>query len=102
MRVCVAGVLIWRDFGIVEMINQCYGNSLDVGKGRQMPVHYGSKEKSFVTISSPLTTQLPQAVSIRLNEVSFARTHSPFTLECRLPVSRSHPIYFTINSSALQ
>ena len=27
-----------------------------------MPIHYGSKEKHFVTISSPLCTQLPQAV----------------------------------------
>ncbi|OQR69876.1 2-oxoisovalerate dehydrogenase subunit alpha, partial [Tropilaelaps mercedesae] len=56
-----AGVLIWRDFGIANMINQCYGNAQDSGKGRQMPVHYGSKEKAFVTISSPLTTQMPQA-----------------------------------------
>lgn len=32
------------------------------GKGKQMPVHYGSREHNFVTISSPLTTQLPQAV----------------------------------------
>lgn len=27
-----------------------------------MPVHYGSKEHSFVSISSPLATQMPQAV----------------------------------------
>ena len=27
-----------------------------------MPVYYGSREHHFVTISSPLTTQLPQAV----------------------------------------
>ena len=26
-----------------------------------MPVHYGSRELDYVTISSPLTTQLPQA-----------------------------------------
>ena len=25
-----------------------------------MPIHYGSKEHHFVTISSPLATQLPQ------------------------------------------
>jgi 2-oxoisovalerate dehydrogenase E1 component alpha subunit len=34
---------------------------LDEGKGRQMPVHYGSKELAFQTISSPLGTQIPQA-----------------------------------------
>lgn len=27
-----------------------------------MPVHYGSKDLNFVTISSPLSTQMPQAV----------------------------------------
>lgn len=39
---------------------QCYGNVSDLGKGRQMPVHYGCRERHFVTISSPLATQIPQ------------------------------------------
>ena len=43
-------------------MNQCYGNVEDYGKGKQMPVHYGSKEHHFVTVSSPLATQIPQAV----------------------------------------
>lgn len=42
-------------------MNQVYTNSEDLGKGRQMPVHYGSKQLNFQTISSPLGTQLPQA-----------------------------------------
>ena len=29
--------------------------------GRQMPVHYGSRDHHFHTISSPLGTQIPQA-----------------------------------------
>ncbi|CAK9822900.1 2-oxoisovalerate dehydrogenase subunit alpha, mitochondrial [Anthophora retusa] len=57
-----AGVLLWRGHSIVDFMNQCYGNRKDSSKGRQMPVHYGSKKLNFVTISSPLTTQLPQAV----------------------------------------
>merc|ERR1719470_481196 len=57
-----AGVLMYRGFGLEQFMNQCYGNSDDGGKGKQMPVHYGSSEHSFVTISSPLATQLPQAV----------------------------------------
>lgn len=44
------------------MCLQCYGNRLGHGKGRQMPIHYGSKELNFHTISSPLATQLPHAV----------------------------------------
>ena len=55
-----AGILVWRGFSLDAFMNQCYGNELDVGKGRQMPVHYGSRDLNFVTISSPLATQLPQ------------------------------------------
>ena len=57
-----AGVLMWRGFTLNEFMNQCYGNIDDPAKGRQMPVHYGSKKFNFVTISSPLATQMPQAV----------------------------------------
>lgn len=49
-----AGVLMWRGFTISQFVDQCYGNVDDQGKGRQMPVHYGSKQLNFVTISSPL------------------------------------------------
>lgn len=56
-----AGVLMWRGFTLDQFMNQCYGNCEDVGKGRQMPVHYGSKDLNFVTISSTLATQMPQA-----------------------------------------
>ncbi|XP_017074830.1 2-oxoisovalerate dehydrogenase subunit alpha, mitochondrial isoform X2 [Drosophila eugracilis] len=57
-----AGVLVWRGFRIDQFIDQCFGNSDDLGRGKQMPVHYGSRELNFVTISSPLSTQMPQAV----------------------------------------
>ena len=56
------GVLLWRGFTTEEVANQCFANENDTGKGRMMPVHYGSKKLNFQTISSPLTTQLPQAV----------------------------------------
>lgn len=51
---------MWRGFTLDQFMNQCYGNCEDVGKGRQMPVHYGSKDLNFVTISSTLATQMPQ------------------------------------------
>merc|ERR1712137_1049954 len=48
-------------FSMEQMMHQCYSNAKDFGKGRQMPVHYGSKKHNFQTISSPLATQIPQA-----------------------------------------
>jgi 2-oxoisovalerate dehydrogenase E1 component alpha subunit len=56
-----AGVLFHRGFSLQQMADQCFSNKDDLGKGRQMPVHYGSKAHHFQTISSPLATQLPQA-----------------------------------------
>ncbi|CAK9313780.1 unnamed protein product [Citrullus colocynthis] len=58
------GVLLWRGFTLQEFANQCFGNKDDHGKGRQMPIHYGSNHHNYFTISSPLGTQLPQAVGI--------------------------------------
>ena len=55
------GVLMWRGFTMEQFADQCFSNAGDLGKGRQMPVHYGSRALNFHTISSPLTTQLPQA-----------------------------------------
>ena len=53
-------------------MNQCYSNDRDPGKGRQMPVHYGSAALNFQTISSPLGTQIPQAVGAAY---AFKRAH---------------------------
>ncbi|OHY79166.1 thiamine pyrophosphate-dependent dehydrogenase E1 component subunit alpha [Marinobacter sp. AC-23] len=55
------GALAYRGFTIDEFMNQLFGNELDYGKGRQMPVHYGSSKLNYMTISSPLGTQIPQA-----------------------------------------
>lgn len=52
---------MWRGMEPERLMDQCYGNASDPGKGRQMPVHYGSKAHNYVTISSPLGTQIPQA-----------------------------------------
>mmetsp|Transcript_9496 Transcript_9496/g.13259 ORF Transcript_9496/g.13259 Transcript_9496/m.13259 type:complete len:426 (+) Transcript_9496:19-1296(+) len=56
-----AGVYLWRGFDIQQMSHQCYGNLYDLGKGRQMPIHYGSQACNVHTVSSPLATQIPHA-----------------------------------------
>lgn len=58
------GLLMWRGFTLDQFTNQCFSNNLDLGKGRQMPVHYGSRALNYHTVSSPLGTQLPQAVGV--------------------------------------
>ncbi|HKK56148.1 thiamine pyrophosphate-dependent dehydrogenase E1 component subunit alpha [Marinobacter sp.] len=55
------GALAYRGFTADEFMNQLFGNVMDYGKGRQMPVHYGSAKLHYMTISSPLATQIPQA-----------------------------------------
>ncbi|XP_020246300.1 2-oxoisovalerate dehydrogenase subunit alpha 2, mitochondrial isoform X3 [Asparagus officinalis] len=56
------GVILWRGFTLQEFANQNFGNKSDYGKGRQMPIHYGSDRLKYFTVSSPIATQLPQAV----------------------------------------
>ena len=56
------GLLIARDWSLVDMMCQVYSNSGDRLKGRQMPVFYSSREAGFFSISGNLGTQYPQAV----------------------------------------
>ena len=56
------GLLIARDWSLVDMINQIYSNSADRLKGRQLPIMYSVKQANFFSISGNLTTQYPQAV----------------------------------------
>eukprot|EP00466_Bigelowiella_natans_P020664 jgi/Bigna1/41237/e_gw1.51.109.1 len=56
------GVLLMEGFRCAAGIaHQCTSNMNDLGKGRQMPMHFGSQALNLHTISSPLATQLPQA-----------------------------------------
>ncbi len=61
----------YRDFGMalyhgvtpLEMMHNMFGNGRDGARGRQMPVHFSFVEPvHFVSISSPIGTQIPQAV----------------------------------------
>lgn len=64
---------MYRGFSLEEFCNQCYGNDLDMGKGRQMPIHYGSANLNFITISSPLATQMPQGWTGSFRDCSTAQ-----------------------------
>lgn len=55
------GALRYRGFSLEQFMNQMLSNSKDLGKGRQMPIHYGCNALNYLTISSPLATQIPQA-----------------------------------------
>ena len=70
-----AGVILYRGYSVQNCCDQCCGNVDDLAKGRQMPVHYGSRDLNYVTISSPLTTQLPQVsrILVRILDKEFIR-----------------------------
>src|SRR5271166_1430493 len=56
------GLLIARDWSLVDMMCQVYSNSRDRLKGRQLPVMYSTKQGGFFSISGNLGTQFSQAV----------------------------------------
>ncbi|MFT4994917.1 MAG: 2-oxoisovalerate dehydrogenase E1 component alpha subunit [Paraglaciecola sp.] len=55
------GTLAYRGYRTEQFMNQMFSNEKEANKGRQMPIHYGDKALNFMTISSPLGTQIPQA-----------------------------------------
>lgn len=56
------GAWFWRGYTLENFINQLFGNERDPVKGRQMPVHHSARDLNMVSISSPVGTQIPQAV----------------------------------------
>ncbi len=57
-----SGLLVARDYPLVEMMCQIYSNRGDKLKGRQLPALYSDRDHGFFTISGNLGTQYPQAV----------------------------------------
>jgi pyruvate dehydrogenase E1 component alpha subunit len=52
---------LFRGLPLKETIAQYFGNEFDPIKGRQMPNHFSHKQTNFVSISSPIGTQIGQA-----------------------------------------
>jgi pyruvate dehydrogenase E1 component alpha subunit len=58
------GALLWRGMSLDTFTNQLYGNKDDLVKGRQMPCHYTDRAIGLVSVSSPVSTQIPQAAGV--------------------------------------
>jgi pyruvate dehydrogenase E1 component alpha subunit len=56
------GAALWRGMSISAYLNNMFGNSMDPAKGRQMPDHYTARAARFGSVSSPIGTQITQAV----------------------------------------
>jgi 2-oxoisovalerate dehydrogenase E1 component alpha subunit len=58
------GSALYRGVPVKAMMNQLFGNAWDASKGKQMPVHYSFSKQNFVSISSPIGTQIVQATGV--------------------------------------
>ena len=56
------GAALWRGMPLQRYVDNSYGNATDPAKGRQMPDHYFWKPGHVTSISSPIGTQITQAV----------------------------------------
>lgn len=56
------GALLHRGMPLQSYVHNMYGNASDPVKGRQMPDHYSGKAYHFGSVSSPIGTQITQAV----------------------------------------
>jgi pyruvate dehydrogenase E1 component alpha subunit len=58
----VPGALFERGVTMEETLAQLFGSAADLGKGRQLPTHYGSRRLQIASISSPVGNGTPHAV----------------------------------------
>ena len=56
------GIPLLRDADLDDVVTEWFGHEGDPSKGRQMPVHYSLRNINFVSISSPIGTQISHAV----------------------------------------
>ena len=54
-------IALWRGMKLEHYIAQCFGNSADPTQGRQMPCHYSDGPTRYVSLSSPIGTQISHA-----------------------------------------
>ena len=56
------GLYLYRGVQLIDMMCQCLSNTLDMCKGRQMPIMYHDRGANVYSISGNLATQYPHAV----------------------------------------
>lgn len=56
------GAALMRGLELQKFVDNMFGNANDTVKGRQMPDHYTSRRHHWLSISSPVGTQITQAV----------------------------------------
>jgi pyruvate dehydrogenase E1 component alpha subunit len=56
------GAALYRGYPLRTFMCQLWGNAEDPVKGRQMPVHHTARKWNFVSISSPVGSQIPHAI----------------------------------------
>lgn len=61
------GIFIYRGATLYSMFCNLYGNNDDSCKGRQMPVHYSYPDLHLFSVSSPIATQVIQAVGASMS-----------------------------------
>jgi pyruvate dehydrogenase E1 component alpha subunit len=57
---------LYRGFPLRTHIAQIFGNANDLGQGRQMPCHSGSRDSHHVVMSSCVSSQLPHATGLAM------------------------------------
>jgi 2-oxoisovalerate dehydrogenase E1 component alpha subunit len=58
------GAALLRGLPLQRYVDNMFGNASDLVKGRQMPDHYCCREAKVMSISSPIGTQITQAVGL--------------------------------------
>ncbi|KPA78331.1 putative 2-oxoisovalerate dehydrogenase alpha subunit [Leptomonas pyrrhocoris] len=93
-----SGILTYRGYTIPEFIAQCMGNCECDMKGRQMPIHYGSKRLHVQMVSSPLATQIPHGAgagyAFRLENEALQKSLPPDTRLSTAPDARISAVFF--------
>lgn len=56
------GAALLKGLPLQQFVDNMFGNARDTVRGRQMPNHYTSRKHRYMSVSSPVGTQITQAV----------------------------------------